>query len=135
MGIVADANAELALGSSGAACLLAERAVLGCLLIDSGLYRRELDRVALRVSHFAVPAHRLVYFAMLEREARGGAFDLVTIANDLERTGKLHEAGGAVYLASLTDNVPDVEQVAAYARCVIDASVSRRMLALKEARR
>jgi replicative DNA helicase len=126
MGTIAEAHAELALRSPGAAVLDAERCVLGCLLIDCGLYRA-LDRVALRVSHFGLDAHRLIYHAMLERESRGKKYDLVLIAVDLEAAGKLREAGGATYLASLLDRVPDVESVAEYAQCVIDAALIRRV--------
>jgi hypothetical protein len=51
--------------------------------------------------------------------------DLVTVAEELRRTGKLDAVGGATYLSGLIDSVPDRPNVGAYARNIRDASRAR----------
>jgi len=127
------ARQDLALGVSGPGVAMAERAVLGCLLIDSGL-ASTVARAALRVSHFADPRHQRIFHAMLTRETKASRYDLVTIIADLDADGRLSDAGGVVYISSLLDNVPDVESVLEYARCVIDGALMRRVAASRSPR-
>jgi replicative DNA helicase len=104
----------------------AERSVLGSILIDGGLLTR--------VSEFLVPedfsseAHRLVYAACLALADRHEGRDLVMVQSELEKAGKLERAGGAAYLASLVDRVPDVENIESYARLVREASLRRAVI-------
>jgi replicative DNA helicase len=128
-----DAHAELSLGIPGPGVLAAERAVLGCLLTDCGL-ATVVARVALRVSHFGDMRHRTIFYAMLEREVKALPYDLILIVADLEETGRLKSVGGAEYVASLTDNIPSVDCVLAYARVVVDGALARRIAATKAPR-
>jgi KaiC/GvpD/RAD55 family RecA-like ATPase len=101
---------------------LAERTLLGALLIDGSL----LARVnGLRPDDFGSEAHRLIYTAMC---GLGSGIDLTTVSHELEKTSRLDLAGGAAYVSSLVDRVPDVEHVESYARAVRDAARGRRLL-------
>src|SRR5438128_1311771 len=75
----------------------AERSILGTLLVDP-------DQLAilpdLRPDAMAGP-HRLVLNAIRILEADGKPVDAVTVAAQLERTGKLELAGGPAFLAEL----------------------------------
>lgn len=104
----------------------AERSLIGALLIDGGLLTRVMEHVV--PDDFAVEAHRLAYDACLALSDRKEAVDLVTVQAELERHGRLERAGGTAYLASLLDNVPDVESVETYAKLVREAALRRQLI-------
>jgi Mrp family chromosome partitioning ATPase len=105
----------------------AERALLGAILIDGALLARVRDIVA--PEDFAAEAHRATFEAMLSLAGRSEPVDLVTVGLELEKTGQIDRAGGAVSLSALVDRVPDVENVESYARAVCEAGERRKKAA------
>jgi replicative DNA helicase len=108
-----------------------ERSLLGAVLIDGALLARVMEFLA--PDDFAHEAHRSVYEAALALADRREGVDLVTVQSELEKTGRLERAGGAAYLASLVDLVPDVENIESYARLVRESSL-RRLVILQSRR-
>jgi len=104
----------------------AERAVLGAVLLDPGSLLRVIE--ILRADEFYLDSHRLVYQACLELQERGQGADLLTVTNHLREEGQLERVGGASYLASLVDALPDVAHVAYYAEIVHDKAVKRQLI-------
>ncbi len=104
----------------------AERAVLGAVLLDPGSLLRVIE--VLRAEEFYLDSHRLVYQACLELQERGQGADLLTVTNYLREQGQLERVGGASYLASLVDALPDVAHVAFYAEIVHDKAVKRQLI-------
>ncbi len=105
----------------------AERAVLGAVLLDPGAMLHIIEK--LRHDEFYLESHRLIYQGCLELHEKGDAADLVTVRNHLAEKGTLEQAGGASYLSSLVDSLPDVANVIHYAEIVHDKSVKRRLMA------
>jgi replicative DNA helicase len=104
----------------------AEKSLLGALFIDGGLLTRVMEFLV--PEDFAAEPHRVVYDAFLALADRNEPRDLVTVRSELERAGHLERAGGASYLASLVDRVPDIENVEAYARLIREASLRRAVI-------
>jgi replicative DNA helicase len=105
----------------------AERAVLGAVLLDPGSLLHIIEK--LRQDEFYLESHRLIYQACLDLHEKGEAADLVTVRNNLAEQGRLEQVGGASYLSSLVDALPDVANVIHYAEIVHDKSVKRRLMA------
>jgi replicative DNA helicase len=105
----------------------AERAVLGAVLLDPGAMLHIIEK--LRVDEFYLESHRIAYQACLDLHEKGDAADLVTVRNHLSEQGRLEAVGGASYLSSLVDSLPDVANVIHYAEIVHDKSVKRRLMA------
>lgn len=106
--------------------LEAEQAVLGAILIDP----RQLD-VAAELIHprdFYRAAHELIFDVMLELHEEGAAVDLVSLKDRLAQSGDLEDAGGAAYLAGLTDGVPRASNLEHYCRIVKDKKALRGLL-------
>ena len=59
---------------------------------------------------------------------RGAAIDLVTLKDDLARSGELDEVGGPAYIASLVDGVPRSTNVDSYARIIKEKSSLRELI-------
>ena len=104
----------------------AEKSLLGALLIDGGLLSRVMEFLV--PEDFSAEPHRIVYDAFLALADRGEGRDLVTIQGELEKTGRLERAGGAAYLSSLVDRVPDVENVESYARLIRESALRRAVI-------
>lgn len=81
----------------------AERAVLGAAIVDPRLLA---NLEALRVDHFDGERNRLIYTAMVGLIEASRPVDLVTLVGSLRAAGRLEDAGGAAYVARLTDGVP-----------------------------
>jgi len=104
----------------------AEQAVLGAVLLDPGALLHVVEK--LRRDEFYLEGHRAIFEACLALQDRGQATDLLTVTNYLREEGKLEALGGASYLSSLVDAVPDVANVGHYAEIVRDKAVKRRLI-------
>lgn len=103
----------------------AEEAALGSVLIDhNALY----DMPFLHAEHFYIHRHGWIWDAFLALDRRRAAIDLVTVADELDRHGRLAEAGGLAYLTSLVNQVPTSINAEHYGRIVAGHAARRAML-------
>ncbi|MBT3193394.1 MAG: replicative DNA helicase [Verrucomicrobia bacterium] len=94
----------------------AERGVLGSILLD---FDRALNLAVdsqITPDYFYVPAHRIIYEAMLQMLSVGQAIDVLTLADNLRTQEHLDAIGGDGYLDQLIDSTP----TAAHAEYYID---------------
>ena len=106
--------------------LEAERSVLGAILIHNDAFNVAAELIDSR--DFFRDAHRRVFDKMVGLNERGHAIDLVTLKDELGRTGDLEDVGGAAYVASLADGVPRSTNVEHYARLVKEKSTLRSLI-------
>ena len=106
--------------------LEAEQAVLGGLMLDNATWEQVADRI--REEDFYRQDHRLVFRAMAELSEQDQPFDAVTLAEWLQARGKLEQAGGLAYLATLVRDTPTAANVRAYADIVRERSVLRQLI-------
>jgi replicative DNA helicase len=104
----------------------AEQSVLGALLIDSQAWDQVADIVT--AGDFYRPDHRLIFEALGELVAAGRPGDVITVSEQLERRGKLVDAGGLAYLGTLARDTPTAANARSYAQIVRERSLLRRLL-------
>jgi replicative DNA helicase len=104
----------------------AEQSVLGALLIDSTAWDQVADIVT--AGDFYRPDHRQIFEALTELVAAGRPADVVTASEQLERRGRLADAGGLAYLGTLARDTPTAANVRAYATIVREHAMLRRLL-------
>jgi replicative DNA helicase len=104
----------------------AEKAALGAMLIDDSAV--SVVRQRLRSDDFYSSANKRIYEAVLSLFSMGHKADLLTIKGELDRTGKLDEAGGIDYIASLTSVVPSSANADYYAQIIQDCSLRRGLI-------
>ena len=104
----------------------AEEAVLGSVLLD----REVIGRLAsvLDARDFYRERNGLVYQAMVDLYDRHEPVDYLTLINELDRTSRLEDAGGVVFLSSLLGVVPTPVHAEHYARIVADGAFMRRLI-------
>lgn len=94
----------------------AEQSLLGSLLLDSSKFAEVVRLV--QPASFSRRDHRVLFAAICEVLSAGKPCDAVLLAEHLERTGQLAEAGGRVYIARLAADTPSAAHVIAYASAV-----------------
>jgi replicative DNA helicase len=104
----------------------AERAVLGAMLIDESAVLTA--RQYLTSEDFYSPANKRICDAVFDLINAGHKADLLTIKGELEKSGKLDEAGGIDYIASLTHVVPSSANADYYAQIVRGCSLRRGLI-------
>ena len=106
--------------------LEAEMAVLGAMLIE----KEAVDNVTeiLEPRHFYSDIHARIYEAILDMRLRNLPVDVVTLTEELKKTGRLEEMGGQKYLADLMEKVSTAAHTAAYARIVKDKAQLRELI-------
>jgi replicative DNA helicase len=106
--------------------LEAERSVLGAILIHNEAFNNAAEVIDSR--DFYRDAHRRIFDKMVLLAERGQAIDLVTLKEELGRTGELEEVGGPAYIAALVDGVPRATNVDHYARIIKEKSTLRNLI-------
>ena len=106
--------------------LEAEKCVLGAILLQNDTFN--LAAELLDSQDFFRDAHRRVFNKMVSLSERGEAIDLVTLKDELGRSGDLDEVGGPAYIAALVDGVPRSTNVEYYARIVKEKSTLRNLI-------
>jgi replicative DNA helicase len=96
--------------------LEAERSVLGAILVNPEAYEEIADR--LDATDFFRDAHRRIFLTLEKVLDDGVVIDLVTVKDQLMKTGELDEVGGPAYLASLSDGMPRSANIVHYAEIV-----------------
>lgn len=104
----------------------AEQSVLGGLLVDNNA----IDRLGeLAESAFFSESHRLIYRAIRNQAAAGKAWDVITVAEMLEKQGKLQQCGDLGYIGSLAMNVPSSANIMHYADIIREHATRRAIMA------
>jgi replicative DNA helicase len=106
--------------------LVAEKSVLGALLIDSGAIN--LIAESLRPGHFYGSENETIYEAMLSLFEKQQPIDLVTLKNELSKAGNLKKVGGGEYLSDLINTVPTSAYIEHYANIVKDHYSKRKLI-------
>ena len=104
----------------------AEEAVIGSLLIDgSAIYQ---IATLLQPASFYSERNSQIYGACLSLYQRNEAINQITLAQELDRQGKLETCGGAAYLSHLISIVPTSLDIEHYGQIVYRLSVMRHLI-------
>jgi replicative DNA helicase len=105
--------------------LEAEQSVLGSMLIDRDAVMAVSNLI--RAEDFYSDKHQQLYNAMLLLFNRGEPIDLITLQDELRKTGQIDSVGGLTYLTNLINLVPTTANVGQYALIVEQKATLRRL--------
>ena len=106
--------------------IAAEEAVIGSLLID-GAAIYEIATLLEKDDFYHEP-HQYLYAACISLYARSEAINQITVAQELDRLGKLEQCGGVAYMSHLISVVPTPLDIQDYAQIVYRLSISRHLI-------
>ncbi|MCE5336732.1 MAG: replicative DNA helicase [Desulfobacteraceae bacterium] len=104
----------------------AEQSLLGGLMVDSSGLPPALE--ILKGDEFYKESHRLIFRTIQDLFEANEPVDLLTVTDLLGKRNQLEGAGGAAYVASLTEIMGSSSNVAAYARIISEKAVLRRLI-------
>lgn len=119
-------NAERVLGKTLPHNLEAEKSVLGAILLN--------DENLRQVSELLIPddfydlKHRVIYKTILECSKKFNRIDMVTLQDELKKSGKLDDIGGIVYLVSLQEDIPTMGLVQQHSQIIREKSLLRELI-------
>ncbi len=96
--------------------LSAEKAVLGCLLIDKEAIYKTVH--SLSINAFYDEAHKTIFKAICEMFENGKTVDSITITDHLKKNKQLKNVGDSYYLTGLIEDAPTSENVEYYSDIV-----------------
>ncbi len=103
----------------------AEQSVLGGLLLDNSAWDRIADVIG--VDDFYRADHRAIFQHISQLIEHNRPADALTVADSLERSGKLAEVGGQAYIGSLALNTPSAANIRRYAEIVRERAILRNL--------
>lgn len=106
--------------------LLAEQSTLGGMLLSQEAVAEVFEYVT--GNDFYAPKHQIIFDAVLSLYATGEPTDVITVTDELVKSGSLIRAGGADYLHTLTSIVPTAANAAFYAKIVQEKATLRRLV-------
>ncbi len=106
----------------------AEQAVLGGVMLENTAWERVAESVS--ETDFYRHDHRLIFRAMVRLAGRNQPFDVVTLAEDLDREGLIDQVGGLAYLGQLAKNTPSAANIGAYAQIIRERATLRQLISV-----
>ncbi len=103
-----------------------EEAVLGAMMLERDALSQVVD--ILHTESFYREAHGLIFQAIHDLFHRGDPVDILTVTQELRRTGQLELVGGAYYVSLLTNRVASSANIEYHARIIAQKDIQRRLI-------
>ena len=103
-----------------------EEVVLGALLLEKNALTSVID--FLKPEAFYREAHQHIFMAIKRLFAESQPIDLITVTNELRKTGELEIIGGPYYLAQLTNRVASSANIEFHARIIAEKYIQRELI-------
>ena len=105
-----------------------EEAVLGAMMLEKEALSQVID--ILKPESFYKPAHQAVYRAIMDLFTGSEPVDILTVTNQLKKTGQLEIAGGAYAISQLTNRVASSANIEYHSRIVAQKFLQRELIRL-----
>jgi replicative DNA helicase len=103
-----------------------EEAVLGALMLEKDALTAVID--ILQPKSFYRESHGRIFGAIQNLFQRSEPIDILTVTQELRRTGELEIIGGAYYISQLTNRVASSANVEFHARIIAQKYIQRELI-------
>ncbi|HOV21280.1 MAG TPA: replicative DNA helicase [Candidatus Ratteibacteria bacterium] len=104
----------------------AEKALLGCMLIDEEARIRVFE--TLKKDFFYSSSHQQIFSSIIKLYERNEKCDIITLTNQLKQDGTLDEIGGVEYITEIAEFVPTSAHIEEYIKIVKDQYILRSLI-------
>ncbi|MBI3103332.1 replicative DNA helicase [Candidatus Daviesbacteria bacterium] len=105
----------------------AEQSLLGSLLIDKDAIVK-ISEILRPAAFYRSEQHGAIFAAVQSLFDKREPIDLVTVTEELKRTGTYDKIGGAAYLTTLVNAVPTAAHIEHYAKIIKEHAVRRQLI-------
>jgi len=106
--------------------LVAEKAILGAVMVNNLLFDQVLEK--LHPEDMAAQSHQRIFRVLQSLRMEGVEMDPITVTEKLHRSGELESAGGAEYISDLMTGIPLMETCEHYIRIIKNCSLLRQLI-------
>lgn len=103
-----------------------EEVVLGALMLDKKAAGKIID--ILKPEAFYVQAHEIIYRAILRLSTQSNPIDILTVTQELKRTGELDVVGGPYYITQLTSRIASSENIEYHTHIILQKYIQRELI-------
>ena len=103
-----------------------EKVVLGALMIDSDAFTVVSEMI--RPDTFYDPRHQKIYGAIQSLNLHEKPVDIMTVAEELKRSGELEEVGGPAYIVELSSHVASSAHIEYHGRILAQKYLARQLI-------
>ena len=103
-----------------------EEAVLGALMLDKDALTNTID--ILQPKSFYKEAHNRIFSAITRLFSRSEPIDILTVTQELKKSGELEIVGGAFYISQLTNRVASAANTEFHARIISQKYIQRELI-------
>lgn len=103
-----------------------EEAVLGALILESKAYT-DIENI-LVPDDFYVEANQIIYKTIMHLVMNRKPADMLTIVEELRRTGELEDIGGPIFIVQLSDKVASAAHIIFHAQIISQKSRARKLI-------
>ncbi len=103
-----------------------EASVLGAMMIEREAVPKAIE--LLSSESFYLKQHKLIFDAMVSLFESGEPIDTVTLYEELKKREQAEEAGGAVYLSKLSQNISSAANIEYHAKIILEKEILRGLI-------
>ncbi|MGE5456864.1 MAG: replicative DNA helicase [Methanococcaceae archaeon] len=105
-----------------------EMAVLGAMMIEKDAVPKGIE--LLTPESFYIKEHKLIFEAIRTLFEANEPIDTVTLYEELKKKGQIDQAGGAVYLSKLSQNISSAANIEYHAKIVLEKHILRSLISV-----
>ena len=103
-----------------------EASVLGAMMIEREAVPKAIE--LLSSNSFYLKEHKLIFDAMVSLFESGEPIDTVTLYEELKKREQAEDAGGAVYLSKLSQNISSAANIEYHAKIILEKEILRGLI-------
>ena len=103
-----------------------EEAVLGALMLEKNALTAVID--ILSPDAFYKDTHKMIYKVIQSLFAKSEPVDIITVTNELKKTGQIDVVGGAFFITQLTNRVASAANIEFHARIILQKHIQRELI-------
>ncbi len=103
-----------------------EEAVLGAIMLEKDALTTVID--ILKPDVFYKEAHQVIFSAIHRLFAKSEPVDILTVTNELKKSGELEVVGGAFYITQLTNRIASAANVEYHVRIITQKYIQRELI-------
>ncbi len=103
-----------------------EESTLGALMLEKDALTKVID--ILHPESFYKDSHRIIFTAIRKLFERSEPIDILTVSNELKKSGELDIIGGPYYITQLTNRVASAANIEYHARIILQKHIQRELI-------
>ena len=103
-----------------------EEAVLGAMMLENDRLAEVIE--ILKTEVFYKESHQIVFNAIKRLFGNNEPVDILTVTEELRKTGELEMAGGAYFITMLTNRIASAANIEFHARIIIQKFIQRELI-------